>query len=144
MLQPHGAQILTVLRLLGLGSSNSGLTSNHLAQVGTGEGKSISLGFLATIFALFGFSVHVTCFSPYLSQRDHKAFEDLFKALEVDQFITYLTVDELCNEMMSKELFPDTRSLAKDYLKGKPAPSFELSDVKKVRSSTVVGVAIRL
>jgi energy-coupling factor transporter ATP-binding protein EcfA2 len=119
MLQPHGAQILTVLRLFGLGSSNSRLTSNHLAQVGTGEGKSISLGFLAATFALFGFNVHVTCFSPHLSQRDHKAFEGLFRALEVEQFITYLTVDQLCNTMMSKELFPDTRSLMVDYLKGK-------------------------
>jgi energy-coupling factor transporter ATP-binding protein EcfA2 len=134
MLQPHGAQILTVLRLFGLGSSNSRLTSNHLAQVGTGEGKSISLGFLAATFALFGFNVHVTCFSPYLSQRDHKAFEGLFEALEVEQFITYLTVDQLCNTMMSKELFPDTRSLMVDYLKGKNSSFLSGFSVRTTRT----------
>jgi hypothetical protein len=97
LLQPHGAQILTVMRLLGLGSTKlTGMGSmNHLAQVSTGEGKSISLGFLAAMFALFGVSVHVVCFSPYLSQRDHNAFKGLFAELNVENEISYVVSQHL-------------------------------------------------
>jgi hypothetical protein len=138
LLQPHGAQILTVMRLLGLGSTKlTGMGSmNHLAQVSTGEGKSISLGFLAAMFALFGVSVHVVCFSPYLSQRDYNAFKGLFVELNVDNHISYVDVGKLCNDMMQKELFPNTRTLMVDYLKGKKSTfsmfgSFTTSKPKK-------------
>ncbi len=104
LLQPHGAQILTVLRLLGIGSADACPSLNHLAQVGTGEGKSISLGLVAAVFALLGTSVHVVCFSPYLSQRDYNAFEPLFGALGIKSLINYCAIDQLCNDMMHKVL----------------------------------------
>ena len=44
-------------------SSWQGVLSNHLIQIGTGEGKSIALGFTAAILATLGFSVDVVCYS---------------------------------------------------------------------------------
>lgn len=51
------------MRLLGIGYKNSkGLFSN-LVELGTGEGKSIVLAAVSTIFALFGFKVKCACYS---------------------------------------------------------------------------------
>lgn len=41
-----------------------------MAQVGTGEGKSIVLAILSAYFALVGFNVRCSCYSEYLSERD--------------------------------------------------------------------------
>jgi len=59
---PHTIQILTVLCLMGCGDSNETLY-NHLMQINTGEGKSIILGAMATIFGLLGFNVRCVCYS---------------------------------------------------------------------------------
>ena len=39
--------------------------SNHLIQIGTGEGKSVALGITAVILAALGFSVDLVCYSRY-------------------------------------------------------------------------------
>jgi len=38
-----------------------------VAEVGTGEGKSIILGILSAYLALVGFNVRCACYSMYLS-----------------------------------------------------------------------------
>jgi hypothetical protein len=93
LMQPHPSQILTIFRLLGIGSVSllSGTDyntaqpnqKNHFAQVGTGEGKSISLGIVATIFGLFGYSVNVVCYTERLSSRDLASFSSLFHAFSL-------------------------------------------------------------
>jgi preprotein translocase subunit SecA len=45
---------------------------NRLAEVKTGEGKSIVLAVLSIYFALFGYEVHCACYSNMLSKRDEK------------------------------------------------------------------------
>jgi len=46
--------------------------------VGTGEGKSIILSVISTIFALLGAEVYCACYSKFLSERDQLAFANLF------------------------------------------------------------------
>ena len=58
----------------------------------TGEGKSIILGILAAYFAFIGYNVDVVCYSPYLSERDYKSFENLFKELKIEDKIKYATI----------------------------------------------------
>ena len=57
--------------------------SKCMAQVGTGEGKSLILAGLSCYLALVGFEVNCACFSSYLSCRDNNAFKDLFDLLGI-------------------------------------------------------------
>ena len=68
----HPAQIATLFLLLGLGkkTNKQQIIANRLAQVGTGEGKSVILAGLSTYLALVGFEARCVCYSSYLSNRD--------------------------------------------------------------------------
>jgi hypothetical protein len=69
---------------------------NRLAQIGTGEGKSIILAGLACFLALVGFKVKCACYSPYLSNRDQLSFNNLFSRLGIQKQIKYGTFNEIC------------------------------------------------
>ena len=51
---------------------------NNLVQIKTGEGKSVTLAVLSIVFGLCDFDVRCACYSLYLSNRDYKAFENMF------------------------------------------------------------------
>jgi hypothetical protein len=76
-LEPHPTQITALILLLGISRPDESLSS-RLAQIGTGEGKSIVLAGLASYLALVGFKVRCACYSLYLSSRDQKSFKILF------------------------------------------------------------------
>ena len=54
---------------------------NHLAEVPTGEGKSVVLAVSAATLALYGYYVDCVCYSDNLSSRDESAFKELFAQL---------------------------------------------------------------
>jgi hypothetical protein len=105
---PHCIQVLSILRLLSvdccdktwLGFNNKRL-SNHLIEIGTGEGKSVTLGVLSIVLALFGYKPCCVCYSDYLSNRDYCAFSDLFNYLGVEKQIIYSTFENLCNRIVN-------------------------------------------
>lgn len=80
---PHAAQIMVILLLLGISEDQKGLLKNRLAEIKTGEGKSIVLGGLACYLALVGFDVRCICYSRLLSRRDYEDFKSLFVELDV-------------------------------------------------------------
>ncbi|CAF2963370.1 unnamed protein product [Rotaria sp. Silwood2] len=101
LLRPHAAQVVSIFRMLGIGDKKEELT-NNLVQIGTGEGKSVTLGATATILALLGFDVRCACYSEYLSQRDYKGFLPVFESLGVVQYIRYGTFNKLCENMINR------------------------------------------
>ena len=76
---------------------------NCMAQVGTGEGKSVVLAGLSSYLALVGFEVNCACYSKYLSERDGDAFRDLFNLLKINDKIVYSTFDQICESILSKK-----------------------------------------
>lgn len=60
--------------MLGIGDDPS-MLRNNLVEIGTGEGKSVTLAAISSILALLGFEVYCACYSEYLSQRDLNAFK---------------------------------------------------------------------
>jgi hypothetical protein len=72
----------------------------HMVQINTGEGKSLVLAVVASVFALCGNEVDCACYSSYLSRRDAHAFERLFIGLGIHKKITYETVKSLCNTIL--------------------------------------------
>ena len=122
LLQPHSTQILTILRLIGMDSLDG--IKNHLAQVKTGEGKSISLGIISTLFALLGYQVRTVCYSSYLSARDQKAFLELFQKFGILNKISYCTIRDLVWDVIRNDL-ANIPNLVENFLKGNNRSSWQ-------------------
>ncbi|CAF4095909.1 unnamed protein product [Rotaria sp. Silwood2] len=101
LLQPHAAQVISIFRMLGIGDEKEEL-KNNLVQIGTGEGKSITLGVTAAVLALLDFDVYSACYSEYLSQRDYNAFQWLFDSLGLLSHIHYGTFKQLCENIINE------------------------------------------
>ncbi|XP_062704674.1 uncharacterized protein LOC109622319 [Aedes albopictus] len=79
-LKPHSIQILSILRLLSVDRGDIGV-EKHLAQILTGQGKSLVLGLSAALLALFNHDIVVVCYSEYLATRDFNDFKDSFTSV---------------------------------------------------------------
>ena len=107
IVQPHAAQVVAIFRLFGVPdaelASKGGLPvfEKHFIQIGTGEGKSVILAVTSVLLALLGYNVDCACYSSYLSERDFKDFETVFKAFDVLQFIKYGTFGSLCEDVIN-------------------------------------------
>ena len=76
--EPHPAQVIAMFLILGIcGSLNEQLDS-RIAQVLTGEGKSVVLGALSCYLGLVGYEVFCMCYSRLLSRRDYEDFMEMF------------------------------------------------------------------
>eukprot|EP00935_MAST-01C_sp_MAST-1C-sp1_P001796 g1796.t1 len=131
--QPHPSQVLAILCMLGTGSPK-GLV-DQLSQVKTGEGKSISLGMLSTVFALFGISVTVVSFSKYLAERDASLFKGVFDVYATKGLLAaspiYLDIHGLGDIALNQGIFEDSRKLMDQFLRGKPRPKLQQWDIEK-------------
>ena len=76
--RPHEIQVAALLLLLGIARDKKQKLADRMAEVGTGEGKSIILASLCSYLALVGFDVRCACYSMYLSERDGNIFKVLF------------------------------------------------------------------
>jgi preprotein translocase subunit SecA len=72
-MRPYDVQLLGTLALL----------SGHVAQMATGEGKTLSGALAAAGFALRGHKVHVISVNDYLAQRDAEWMGPFYEALGV-------------------------------------------------------------
>lgn len=116
LITPHNIQVLTILRLLGCGESSTSL-QNHMMQIGTGEGKSIVLGALATIFGILNFPVRCVCYSEYLSSRDYNDFKDIFIAFKCQRNIVYSKITSFSEDSVAKQ--GNIRQLTQDMILGR-------------------------
>ncbi|KAL4496497.1 hypothetical protein ABPG72_014727 [Tetrahymena utriculariae] len=103
LLKPTSAQLVAIFRLLGIGYSTryDQIQPNGLAQILTGEGKSVILAVLSSFYALFGFSVKCACYSNQLSTRDYEDFSPLFEKLQLNDFIFYGTFNKVCEQLLN-------------------------------------------
>ncbi|CAF3676046.1 unnamed protein product [Rotaria sp. Silwood1] len=106
LLRPHVAQIIAIFRILGIGYESSEANKNlinNLAQIGTGEGKSVVMAITACVFALCGVDVNCSCYSEVLSRRDKESFAPIFTALGIDERIEYGTFNKLCENLLNEQ-----------------------------------------
>ena len=128
LLQPHAAQVISIFRMLGIGDDKEELR-NNLVQIGTGEGKSVTLAVTAIVLALFGFHVNCACYSDYLSQRDHAAFFTLFDSLGVTTHIHYGTFKKLCEDTINEN--GNIREVVEEFISSDTNPSLTTSHNEK-------------
>eukprot|EP01103_Thecamoeba_quadrilineata_P018935 TRINITY_DN7477_c0_g1_i1.p1 TRINITY_DN7477_c0_g1~~TRINITY_DN7477_c0_g1_i1.p1 ORF type:complete len:2625 (-),score=455.21 TRINITY_DN7477_c0_g1_i1:64-7305(-) len=125
LLSPHCIQVLSIFRLLNVDSVDkvwlifsSNQLSNHLIEIGTGEGKSVTLGMLSIVLALLGYHTSCVCYSQYLSSRDYNAFKELFVLLEIENCVGYWTFEQLCDNLINEKA--DIRELTKRLITSSP------------------------
>ena len=102
-LKPHCIQILCIFRLLSVDIDSEGV-GKHLAQVLTGQGKSLILGLLSSLLALTGHKIRTVCYSKYLATRDQQDFECFFNNVGIRDKITYGTFEEMANEVINPDV----------------------------------------
>lgn len=86
--------------------------SNQLVQIGTGEGKSVTLAITAVVLSLMGSDVSCACYSEYLSARDYEAFQSVFHAFSISEFVHYGTFNKLCEDFINQQ--GDVRGLVEE------------------------------
>ncbi|EDS35434.1 conserved hypothetical protein [Culex quinquefasciatus] len=101
--KPHCVQILCVLKLLGVDAGTTGVPK-HLAQVLTGQGKSLILALIAAVLALTGHYVQIACYNEYLVKRDGGEFEEFYKLLGVSDVVKYGTFEDMANAVVAPEV----------------------------------------
>jgi len=127
-IQPHAVQTLVLFDMLR--QDKKGFIS-QLSQIKTGEGKSVILGTLSTVFALCGYHVNCICYSSYLSERDEADFKDIFDKFGVSDQIQYSNISDMCRSLINEQ--GDIKPLMDLYLKGQPTSNQQSSDAKKKR-----------
>ena len=101
LLQPHPAQVIALFRMLSIADEERQL-ANNLIEIGTGEGKSVTLAVAACVFGLMGFDVSVACYSEYLSERDYESFRYIFDALNLRDRVFYGTFNQISEREINK------------------------------------------
>ncbi|EAR95155.1 helicase carboxy-terminal domain protein (macronuclear) [Tetrahymena thermophila SB210] len=131
LLKPHPSQIVAIFRLLGIGYSKNydEIQCNSLAQVLTGEGKSVVLAALACFYSLCGFSVKCACYSNQLSVRDYQEFLLLFEKLKIKDLIQYGTFNKVCEEILNQR--GDIREQVSSYIQTENIKYSNNSNIKK-------------
>ena len=114
LLKPHPAQVVAIWILLNYKYKDYRLLEDHFVEILTGEGKSIILGVTATILGIMQCDVTCISYSKYLSERDYNQFEGMISDFGVSNFVKYVSVDQLCNEILNEG--GDIRELTKDIL----------------------------
>jgi hypothetical protein len=94
---------MTVFLLLGICCNKRNSLEKGLAQVLTGEGKSVVLACLSCYLALVKFNVSCVCYSRALSQRDYNAFLPLFEKLEILDYVTYGTFSDIADKEFNSQ-----------------------------------------
>jgi len=119
---PHIVQVVSIFRILAVDKHENvkqleaSHLQNHLIQIGTGEGKSVTLGVLSCILALHQLRPYCVCYSDYLSKRDREAFMELFVLLGIDNLVHYSTFEQLCNLLVNRHA--DVRELTTKFVCG--------------------------
>nr|XP_029726301.1 uncharacterized protein LOC109408845 [Aedes albopictus] len=91
-LKPHAQQVLSALALLGV---DQNLAENHLATLGSGQGKTTILGMIAAVKAVLGYKVVIICQNENYANRERTKTHLLYRSLSVDSKITYKTLEKM-------------------------------------------------
>ncbi|KAL9698998.1 hypothetical protein quinque_002439 [Culex quinquefasciatus] len=138
--KPHCIQILCVLRLLSADRAENGV-DKHLAQVLTGQGKSLVLAMIAAVLALTGHQVQMVCYNQYLVNRDKADFDDLYDMLEIGHAIRYGTFNDMANAVIAPKIDGTSRNLrsfVSDLVLSEPRKSRPSKPKAQVKDNSVL------
>ncbi|XP_055523334.1 uncharacterized protein LOC129717459 [Wyeomyia smithii] len=100
-LTPRCTQILCILRLLSVDQATQGVL-NHLAQVLSGQGKSLVLALTAALLALTGHDPRIACGNEFLVSRNEQIFQQFFSMFNVENSIVYGTIRTFTEDVVDR------------------------------------------
>jgi preprotein translocase subunit SecA len=95
------------------------LLDNRMAEMATGEGKTLAIGLAAAVAALAGMPVHVVTANEYLAQRDAQTLQPLYQALgvQVDALQARLNDADKRRVYACDVVYATAKELAFDFLR---------------------------
>ncbi|WP_198263336.1 hypothetical protein [sulfur-oxidizing endosymbiont of Gigantopelta aegis] len=95
------------------------ILSGRVAEMATGEGKSLTAALAVSVAALAGLRVHVVTVNDYLAKRDAEVFKPLYTLLElsVDGLEHEFDMERRSEAYHCDVLYCSNKELAFDYLK---------------------------
>ena len=116
---PHPAQLVALFCEFGLLDNNSQIR-DHLVELQSGEGKSVTLAATNLVLAIMNRVARHGCYSDYLTQRDFADFKGMFDFTGQAERIQYGTLDQIVEGVINSTC--DLRQAVKNLLEGKPVP----------------------
>lgn len=109
------------------------MLDNRLAEMATGEGKTLSAALVAGVGALAGMPVHVLTANDYLVARDATDFEPYYARLGLRVAFVTTTMDALQREAAygAAVCYVTARDLVFDYLRDGERRGFVRSDLQR-------------
>ncbi len=106
---------------------------NHVAEVPSGQGKSVVQAIQAAVMAVLGDKADAGCYSDYLTGRDYRDFKSMFVALglvdENNPDVDYGTLDELADKRT--RILSDIRNVFAAYIREGEFPRSKPFDLEK-------------
>lgn len=95
------------------------LLDGKIAEMGTGEGKTIVAVFPASVWALSGKKVHIATVNDYLALRDCMWMSPVYRflGLNVDCVLSYMPDDERRNSYQADIIYGNNYEFGFDYLR---------------------------
>lgn len=117
------------------------LLSGHLAEMQTGEGKTLTAALAAAIAACGGVPVHVVTVNDYLAARDSTDMSMLFAflGLSVGSIVSGMELDERRAAYRRSITYCTNKELVFDYLKDRVATQEGASALQSAVKMTVTG-----
>lgn len=103
------------------------LMSGEIAEMGTGEGKSLTAALTAAALALRGQQVHILTVNDYLSKRDSDRFYAFFSALGISSgcIEENASIEDRRKIYKLDVVFSAAKNIVFDYLRDQTGPAFE-------------------
>ncbi|MEZ5658235.1 MAG: hypothetical protein R3E83_06800 [Burkholderiaceae bacterium] len=119
---PFPTQIMAIHAMLG----------NRLAEMATGEGKTLAAGLAAAVAALAGIPVHLITANDYLVDRDQRALAPLYSALGLSsgRILTQTAAPQRREAYRCDIVYTTARELAFDYLRDRIGPDASQADAR--------------
>ncbi len=121
------------------------MLDNRLAEMATGEGKTVAVALAAAVAALAGTPVHVITANDYLAARDARALHDFYRAcgLKSDAVTQPMDRDARRRAYRADIAYCTAKELAFDYLRDGRARPRGMSDLgRRARRLGGAGAAI--
>ena len=103
------------------------LYEGKIAEMGTGEGKTLVAVFTACLWALSGKKVHIATVNDYLASRDCEWMSPVyqFMGLNVDSILSFMTDTERKNAYKAHVVYGNNYEFSFDYLRDNAKNSLE-------------------
>lgn len=123
-----------------------GILQGNLAEMATGEGKTLAMGLAGAVAGMSGFPVYVMTSNDYLAARDAESLKPLYDALglSVSMVYTGMPADEKKQAYSANIIYATAKTIAFEYLIDQTQAKQAQQAGRKAQANTLPGLYIAL